>query len=187
MKNRPLTESEINKILLREERLFSIWDSVGSIPPFKKEKEDNMSEILVLAQHNRNTGAETLIGFFEDEDSVQAALKELVTFRFDGTDVAVARDFHYRVHRFKTNVRIITEALPKPEYDHDDIQAYYTVFSSNKRDTYGVAVNSAMQPVGCTCKSWEMNNHFGDSCKHMAEVSNSLVTALGQQNLGWNV
>ncbi len=152
----------------------------------QKKEKNNMAEIIVLANYNPNTGSETLLGFFEDEQAVQDALKDVVSFRIDGSEVKVARDFNYRVHRFKTNVRIVTEKLPQPQYDHGDVHTYFTVLSSNKMDTYGIAVDGNGMVQGCTCLSWEKQNYGGVGCKHMDDLQRELNTAAGRKKIGWD-
>lgn len=150
----------------------------------KKEKE-TMAKILVLARYNSMDGSETLVGFYDNEDAIQEALKEVVKFRIDGTDVKVARDFTYRVHPFNTNVRVMTEAFPQPKFDHGDVHTYFTVYASNKKDTYGIAVDENGTPLGCTCMSWQTDNYVANSCKHMLELGKELATATGRKKIGW--
>lgn len=127
-------------------------------------KEDkSMEEIFILAKYFPGNDSETLVGFYTDENQVKEALKELVTFRFDSAEVRVSREFNYRVHRFKTNMRI--EVTPRAKEEK-----YITVFSTDRRNTYGIYVDENDIPQGCTCKSWA-HRPSAAGCKHMQDYS----------------
>lgn len=130
-----------------------------------------MTEAYILAKA-LNNGDEVLLDIYDSEEAVKQRILKEAAIAFDSSGrVLISNVTQFRVRKYQVNS--IPKLPTEPTVDLPT-KSITVTSESDPTVTYGVAVDSSGNAVGCTCKSFEYGN--GSSCKHMRRVQLSTDT-----------